>query len=72
MKRDVVDILKEALELSAEARATLAEHLLDSLNPRSDGRRRQSFAHARRRAVKRLRDGLDLGWVPAPREDLHR
>jgi putative addiction module component (TIGR02574 family) len=34
--------------------------------------RRRLFERARRRAVKRLRDGLDLQWVPGSREELHR
>ena len=72
MKRDAADILKEALALPAEARATLAGQLLDSLKPQSELRRRQ-FVQARRRALKRLRDGLDLQWAPgASRDELHR
>lgn len=35
--------------------------------------RRRLFDRARRRALKRLRDGLDLQWTPSrSREDLHR
>jgi putative addiction module component (TIGR02574 family) len=35
--------------------------------------RRRLFNRARRRALRRLRDGLDLQWTPAAsREDLHR
>ena len=72
MKRDAADILKEALALPAEARATLAGRLFDSLNPQSELRRRQ-FVQARRRALKRLRAGLNLPWVPvASRDELHR
>ena len=59
MKRDAAGILKDALALPAEARATLASQLLDSLNPQSEVRRRQ-FEEARRRALKRLRAGLNL------------
>ena len=72
MKRDAADILKDALALPAEARATLAGQLLDSLNPQSELRRRQ-FEQARRRALKRLRAGLNLQWMPpASRDELHR
>ena len=72
MKRDAAGILKDALALPAEARATLASQLLDSLNPQSEVRRRQ-FEEARRRALKRLRAGLNLQWVPvASRDELHR
>src|SRR5688500_10747817 len=36
-------------------------------------RRRRSFRQARARALKRLRDGLDLRWTPASsRDELHR
>jgi putative addiction module component (TIGR02574 family) len=35
--------------------------------------RRRLFERARRRALRRLRDGLDLGWSPPDtREDLYR
>jgi putative addiction module component (TIGR02574 family) len=34
--------------------------------------RRRLFDRARRRALKRLRDGLDLGWLPDSRDKLHR
>ena len=35
--------------------------------------RRRLFDRARRRALRRLREGLDLQWVPAAsRDDLHR
>ncbi len=72
MKRDAADVLKEALSLPAEARATLASQLLDSLKPQSEPRRRQ-FVQARRRALKRLRAGFNLQWEPvASRDELHR
>ena len=72
MKRDAAGILEDALALTAEARATLAGQLLDSLNPQSELRRRQ-FEEARHRALKRLRAGLNLQWVPvASRDELHR
>ena len=72
MKRDAADILKEALALPAEARATLAGRLLDSLKLHSELRRRQ-FVQARRRALKRRRAGLNLQWEPvASRDELHR
>jgi putative addiction module component (TIGR02574 family) len=34
--------------------------------------RQRLFERSRHRALKRLRDGLDLRWVPGSREDLHR
>ena len=72
MKRDAADIFKEALALPAEARVTLVGQLVDSLTPQSELRRRQ-FVQARRRALKRLRAGLNLQWEPvASRDELHR
>jgi hypothetical protein len=72
MKRRAADILKDALALPAEARAALARQSRDSLDPHSEVHRRH-FVRARRRALKRLRDGLDLQWTPATsRDELHR
>jgi hypothetical protein len=72
MKRDAADTFKQALALPAEARATLVGQLLDSLKPQSELRRRQ-FGQARRRALKRLRNGINLQWEPvASRDELHR
>lgn len=72
MKRTAADIFKDALALPAEARAALASRLRESLDPPSEGSRRQ-FVRARRRALRRLRDGLDLQWAPAAsRDELHR
>lgn len=34
--------------------------------------RQRLFERSRHRALKRLRDGLDLRWLPGSREDLHR
>ena len=102
MKRDVTALLKEALTLSAEDRAAIAEALLASLDECADDDaeadwkseierrlteldtgavspipwpevRRRLFERARHRALRRLRDGLDLQWVPSEsRDDLHR
>jgi transposase len=55
MKRRAADILKDALTLPAEARAALADQLLESLDPDSDVRRRRHFVKARRHPLKRLR-----------------
>jgi hypothetical protein len=72
MKRDAADVLKEALALPAEARATLVGQLVDSLTPQSELRRRR-FVQARRRALKRLRAGLNPQWEPVvSRDELHR
>jgi hypothetical protein len=59
------------LALSAEARAALASQLRASLDAPSEASRSQ-FVRARRRALRRLRDGLDLQWAPAAsRDELH-
>lgn len=72
MERKAADILEDALALPAKARAELAGQLLDSLDPHSLVRRRH-FEQARRRALNRLRNGLDLQWAPAAsRDELHR
>ena len=34
--------------------------------------RQRLFERARHPALKRLRDGLDLRWVPGSRQELHR
>ena len=69
MKRDAADIFKEALALPAEARATLVGQLRDSLKPQAE----RQFVQARRRALKRLRAGLNPQWESvASRDELHR
>lgn len=72
MKRRAADILKAALALPAEARAALASQLRDSLDVQSEASRTQ-FIRSRRRALRRLRDGLDLQWARAvSRDEVHR
>lgn len=72
MKRTDADIFKDALALSAEARAALASRLRDSIDSGVEVHRKQ-FVPARRRALKRLRNGLDLQWTRAlSRDELHR
>jgi putative addiction module component (TIGR02574 family) len=101
MKRDVTTLLREALRLSAQDRAALAEALLASLDEdvdddagaawRSEIERRiaeldsgsvasipwhvvrqRLFERARRRALRRLHDGLNLQWTPQrSRDALH-
>lgn len=71
MKRTAADIFRDALALPAEARAELAGRLRESLDSDVDVHRKK-FEQARRRAVKRLRTGLDLQWTPGPsRDELH-
>jgi hypothetical protein len=72
MKRRAADISRDAMALPAEARAALASRLRESVDRQSEASRRQ-FVRARRRALKRLRDGLDLQWAPAAsRDEVHR
>ena len=71
MKRRAADIFRDAMALPAEARAALARRLRESIDAQSGASRRQ-FVRARRRALRRLRDGLDLDWAPAAcKGDLH-
>jgi predicted XRE-type DNA-binding protein len=53
--------------------SVVAEHALQvAAKPKATPRRRSSFASARRRAIARLRKGLDLQWTPpASRDELH-
>jgi hypothetical protein len=64
------DLLREARVLAAEEgrslSALVAERLEDLV------RERKAFDKARRRALARLRAGLDLQWMPATsRDELH-
>jgi hypothetical protein len=59
MKRTAADIFKDALAFLAEARAVLASRLGKSVDQQSEASRRP-FVRARRCALRRLRDDLDL------------
>jgi hypothetical protein len=81
VKRDVAEILKEALTLPLSEQAALARLLVASLasHARVDPADRafssagNLYDQARDRALARLRDGIDLQWTPARfRDDLHR
>ena len=64
------DILREARVLAAEEGRSISALVTDRLE--SMVRERKSFEKARRRAVARLRQGLDLQWTPAKaRDELH-
>ena len=60
----VKDRCDGATQVPADARAALAGQWLKSLDPDSEVRRRH-FMKAGRRGLKRLREGIDLGWAPA-------
>jgi hypothetical protein len=64
------DLLKEARVVAAEEGRSISGLLTDRLE--AIVRERKAFDHARRRALARLRDGLDLQWTPAAsRDQLH-
>jgi len=64
-------LLREAKVLAAEQGTSINSFISEQLEALVGERRR--FEKARRRALARLRRGLDLHWEPEPRrEDLHR
>jgi hypothetical protein len=65
-----VDLLREARVVAAEEGRSISGLLTDRLE--AIVRERKAFDKARRRALSRLRDGLDLQWTPpASRDQLH-
>ena len=64
------DLLREARGVAAEAGRSMSALLTDQLE--AIVRERKSFDKARRRALARLREGLDLQWTPpGSRDELH-
>jgi hypothetical protein len=64
------DLLREARVVAAEAGRSMSALLTDQLE--AIVRERKSFDKARRRALARLREGLDLQWTPpGSRDELH-
>jgi hypothetical protein len=64
------EILREARILAAEEGSSISGLLAAKLEELV--RERKGYDRARRRAVKRLREGWDLGWTPASsRDELH-
>ena len=64
------DLLREARILAAEEGRSITALLTDRLEAIVRGRK--AFDRARRRALSRLREGLDLQWTPPKsRDDLH-
>jgi hypothetical protein len=64
------DLLREIRVLAAEGGQSLSSLLTDRLEALV--RERKAFEKARRRALARLREGLDLRWTPPKsREALH-
>lgn len=64
------DLLREARIIAAEEGRSVSALLTDRLEALI--RERKAFERARRRALARLRKGLDLRWTPpGSREELH-
>jgi hypothetical protein len=64
------DLLREARVLAAEEGQSISALLTERLE--SLIRERKMFEKAKRRALARLREGLDLGWTPpTSRDELH-
>jgi hypothetical protein len=64
------DLVREARVLAAEEGSSVSALLSKQLE--SAVRERKGFARARRRALARLREGMNLHWAPArSRDELH-
>jgi predicted transcriptional regulator len=64
------DLLREARVLAAEEGRSVSALLTDRLE--GVVRDRKAYEKARRRALARLREGLDLRWTPPKsRDELH-
>jgi len=64
------DILREARILAAEEGLSVSALLAAKLD--EIVRQRKGYGRARKRALARLRTGLDLGWTrPRSRDELH-
>jgi hypothetical protein len=64
------DLLREARVIAAEEGRSVSALLTERLE--SIVRERKAFDKARRRALARLREGLDLQWrPPKSRDELH-
>lgn len=63
-------LLKEARVIAAEQGRSVSALVAERLE--SLVRERKGFERARRRALSRLNDGLNLGWTrPASRDEIH-
>jgi len=64
------DLLREARVLAAEEGTSISAMIATRLEQAV--RERKGYQQARRRAVARLRRGLNLGWTPPrSRDELH-
>jgi hypothetical protein len=65
-----VDLLREARVLAAEEDTSISAMLAARLE--QIVRERKTYQRARKRALARLREGMDLRWTPpASRDELH-
>lgn len=74
LDQDVEIVIRRKPRSRKSARITVAVagDLRMALKPKATTRQRRSFTSARRRAIARLRKGLDLQWTPpASRDALH-
>lgn len=75
MKRNVTlkldaELLKKARVLAAEQGSSISKMLAEKVE--EVVREREGYDRARKRALERLRVGIDLGWTrPASRDELH-
>ena len=75
MKRNVTlkldaELLKRARVLAAEQGSSISKMLAEKVE--EVVREREKYDRARKRALARLRLGMDLGWTPpASRDELH-
>ena len=64
------DLLREVRSVAADEGRSISALLVDHLQ--AIVRERKAFDKARRRALRRLREGLDLQWTPQrSRDPLH-
>jgi hypothetical protein len=64
------DLLREVRVLAAEEDTSISAMLAARLE--QIVRERKTYHRARKRALARLREGMDLGWTPArSRDELH-
>ncbi|MHB8218593.1 MAG: hypothetical protein ACYDDS_21180 [Candidatus Sulfotelmatobacter sp.] len=64
------ELLREARILAAEEDTSISALLAARLE--QIVRDRRTYHRARKRALVRLRDGMDLGWTPASRDEIHQ
>jgi hypothetical protein len=63
------DLLREARVLAAEEDTSISAMLAARLE--EIVRERKAYRRARKSALTRLREGMDLGWSPGSRDEIH-